>query len=90
MREGYQRQVSLMLDVLPIVAKAKVFALKGGTAINFFFRNGPRLSVDIDLHYLPLNSRAEALQDIRGNMETIKSDIEKSMPETRVNLFTKC
>ena len=61
MKEEYQRQVNLLLDILPIVAQTEVFALKGGTAINFFVLDCPRLSVDIDLHYIPLNSRKEAL-----------------------------
>jgi len=47
-------QVELLVRVLPFVAKQECFALKGGTAINLFVRNMPRLSVDIDLVYLPL------------------------------------
>lgn len=89
MRELYQNQVSLLLDVLPIVSKSNVFALKGGTAINFFFRDCPRLSVDIDLHYLPDNSRDEALADIQSNMESIKADIEIAMPGARVIINPK-
>ncbi len=85
----YTKQVSLLLDVLPIVGKAKVFALKGGTAINFFFRDCPRLSVDIDLHYLPDKPRTEALADILKNLEIIKTDIEKAMPEVKVAINTK-
>ena len=50
----YREQVSLLLRVLPIVGREKVFALKGGTAINLFVRDLPRLSVDIDLTFLPL------------------------------------
>ena len=53
----YKAQVDLLLQVLPYVAKEKIFALKGGTAINLFVRDMPRLSVDIDLTYLPLDSR---------------------------------
>jgi len=49
----YRSQVELLLRVLPYVAKEKIFALKGGTAINLFVRELPRLSVDIDLTYLP-------------------------------------
>lgn len=86
MRALYQNQVRLLLDVLPIVNKSNVFALKGGTAINFFFRDCPRLSVDIDLHYLPDNNRAEALADIQSNMEAIKADIEIAMPGANVNI----
>lgn len=50
----YRAQVDLMLQVLPYIAKEEIFALKGGTAINLFVREMPRLSVDIDLTYLPL------------------------------------
>jgi len=46
------------LQVLPHIAKRKIFALKGGTAINLFVRDMPRLSVDIDLTYLPLDSKS--------------------------------
>jgi len=51
--------------VLPIVGREEVFALKGGTAINLFVRDLPRLSVDIDLTFLPLVERNEALVGIR-------------------------
>jgi len=43
--------------VLPLVDREAVFALKGGTAINFFVRDLPRVSVDIDLVYLPIGER---------------------------------
>ncbi|MBU2099429.1 MAG: nucleotidyl transferase AbiEii/AbiGii toxin family protein [Gammaproteobacteria bacterium] len=86
MREHYQKQVALLLDVLPIIAKAEVFALKGGTAINFFFLDCPRLSVDIDLHYLPQESRSDALRDIHLHMQQFKAEIENSFPGTRVSI----
>lgn len=79
MNRKYQAQVGLLLDVLSIVSTVEVFALKGGTAINFFFLDYPRVSVDIDLHYLPLNEREEALRDIRRNMETVKWEIERRL-----------
>ncbi len=50
----YYRQVALLLSTLPVVASERCFALKGGTAINLFVREFPRLSVDIDLAYIPL------------------------------------
>ena len=62
--QNYKAQVSLLLAVLPEVAKEDCFALHGGTAINLFTRNMPRLSVDIDLTYLPLENRNDALQEI--------------------------
>jgi len=49
----YYNQVKLLLKILPLINKFPDFALKGGTAINFFVRNLPLLSVDIDLTYLP-------------------------------------
>lgn len=62
----YFRQVRLLISILPVVASENVFALKGGTAINLFVRDFPRLSVDIDLAYLPLESRLEALKNARS------------------------
>lgn len=78
MTEKYQKQVNLLLEVLQIAVEPEVFALKGGTAINFFFQNCPRLSVDIDLHYLPLNGREKAFRDIRERMEAINLEIKRS------------
>jgi hypothetical protein len=54
----YYRQVRLLVRLLPIIAKESCFALKGGTAVNLFVRDLPRLSVDIDLVYLPLTQPA--------------------------------
>jgi len=58
-QKKYHAQVELLLKILPHVAKESCFSLKGGTAINFFVRDMPRLSVDIDLTYLPIESRDE-------------------------------
>jgi hypothetical protein len=51
---AYKKQVALLLSVLPEVGKEECFALHGGTAINLFVREMPRLSVDIDLTYVPI------------------------------------
>ena len=61
MDEQYVDQVRLLLRVLPDIATEDVFALKGGTAINLFYREMPRLSVDIDLAYLPVEEREKSL-----------------------------
>ena len=82
---AYRAQVDLLLQVLPYVAKEEIFALKGGTAINLFIREMPRLSVDIDLTFLPLDSRAVALQKIQDGLGRIKADIEKNVPGVRIN-----
>jgi len=37
-------QADLLLQVIPHIAKEKTLALKGGTAINLFLRDMPRLS----------------------------------------------
>ena len=66
--ERYRRQVALLVRVLPLIAQEKCFALKGGTAINLFIRNLPRLSVDIDLAYLPVSDREDMVAGMVGEM----------------------
>lgn len=72
------------MRALPIVAQEPCFALKGGTAINLFIRDMPRLSVDIDLAYLPVKPRHESLQEIDAALKNIAAKIEKGIPETKV------
>lgn len=62
----YSKQVQLLVRVLPLVDTEKCFALKGGTAINLFYRALPRLSVDIDLLYIPMDNRENALINIKS------------------------
>ncbi|HAF27783.1 MAG TPA: nucleotidyl transferase AbiEii/AbiGii toxin family protein [Bacteroidales bacterium] len=81
----YKAQVDLLLQVLPYVSKEKVFALKGGTAINLFVRDMPRLSVDIDLTYLPLDSRDDALKNIEEGLNRIKINLGKNLPDIKVH-----
>tara|TARA_B100000378_G_scaffold264805_1_gene248806 strand:+ start:219 stop:1142 length:924 start_codon:yes stop_codon:yes gene_type:complete len=83
-RDQYQAQVRLLMRLIPIVAREACFALKGGTAINLFVRNLPRLSVDIDLMYLPVNERPEALADIDAAMKRIKAAALVELPGARV------
>lgn len=71
--EFYEKQVKLLLKTLPIVSSEKVFALKGGTAINFFIRDLPRLSVDIDLTYLNIESREETILNINTALSKISN-----------------
>ena len=74
----YRKQVELLVKTLPHVAKEACFALKGGTAINLFIRNLPRLSVDIDLTYLPLAGRKLALSEIDAALKRIQQSIQAS------------
>ena len=81
MKDIYKKQVALLLDILPEIAKEDVFALHGGTAINLFCLNMPRLSVDIDLTYIPASeSRDTDLQNIRSALERIKERLRKQIP----------
>lgn len=83
-RDQYQAQVRLLMRLLPIVAREACFALKGGTAINLFVRNMPRLSVDIDLMYLPVHDRPQALAGIDAAMTRIKTAALAELPGARV------
>lgn len=83
--ESYRRQVSLLIKIVPLVAKEAVFALKGGTAINLFLRNMPRLSVDIDLTYLPVKDRASSLKEIDAAMHWIAKEIERGVRGAKVS-----
>ena len=86
---SYKHQVSLLLQVLPEVAKESCFALHGGTAINLFIREMPRLSVDIDLTYRPLEDRSTSLKNIVNALETIKTNIERVVPKVKITLKQK-
>src|SRR5882672_10249492 len=80
----YRRQVSLLVRVLPHVAAEDCFALKGGTAINLFVRDMPRLSVDIDLTYLPVQPRAESFAAVDAAMKRVVARIMKTIPGARI------
>lgn len=79
----YYKQVKLLVQLLPLVAEERCFALKGGTAINLFVRDLPRLSVDIDLVYLPMQGRNEALQSISTALSRITERITKALPQAK-------
>ena len=83
-RKEYKKQAALLLAVLPEVAKETCFALHGGTAINLFVRDMPRLSVDIDLTYLPIEDRAATLEHIAEALERIKARIKTVIPGLQV------
>lgn len=76
----YARQVRLLVRTLPLVFQEPCFALKGGTAINLFVRDLPRLSVDIDLTYLPVEDRDTSLAAIDAALRRIADAIEHALP----------
>jgi predicted nucleotidyltransferase component of viral defense system len=79
--ESYRRQVELLLRVMPVVAAEECFALKGGTAINLFVRDLPRLSVDVDLTYLPVADRATSLSGVEEALERIAEKAKRAVPD---------
>ena len=70
MNPRYLETARLMTQIAPHIFAGGHFALKGGTAINLFYRNMPRLSVDLDLvfidHSMP---RGEALAKIAADLD---------------------
>ena len=82
--DQYRHQVALLVRAIPFVAAEKEFALKGGTAINLFVKDLPRLSVDIDLAYLPVADRPASLAAIDAAMSRIADRIEKGIRGARV------
>ena len=80
-KTNFKGQVMLMLDCLTQIFPSNLFALKGGTAINFFIRDMPRLSVDIDLTYLPLNDRQSSLRNIENELKNTAENIKRNIKD---------
>jgi len=80
----YHKQVALLISVIPEIALDPRFALHGGTAINLFHRDMPRLSVDVDLTYIPIEDRETSFTNISVALTNIKSTIEKRLQGSRV------
>ncbi|APR03136.1 Nucleotidyl transferase AbiEii toxin, Type IV TA system [Thauera chlorobenzoica] len=68
--------VRLLLAVAPGVFANGIFAMKGGTAINLFVRDMPRLPVDIDVVYLPWHTP-------RVDRYTMATRVQKAKRPTR-------
>ena len=69
---SYLRQAELVVRCIPAIAAEPCFAIKGGTAINLFELNLPRLSVDIDLTFLPVTGRDTAIVEINAALLRIE------------------
>ena len=80
----YFKQAELLLRIIPLIDREAIFALKGGTAINLFVRDLPRISVDIDLVYLPVDERDVSLRGISSALIRISRGIESKIPGTKV------
>jgi len=77
METRYLKQTELVVHCLPAIAQESCFALKGGTAINLFELDLPRLSVDIDLTFLPVTDRATAIREINAALTRIAERLKK-------------
>lgn len=80
----YLKQVQLLLRVLPEIAREPDFALHGGTAINLFYTEMPRLSVDIDLTFIPYRDRKTDLFNIREKLLRISEQIRNVIPAVQI------
>lgn len=84
--QAYIDTVRLLLRAVPDIFRNEVFAMKGGTAINLFVQDMPRLSVDIDVVYVPRDpSREEALRAISDEISSIQQRLEKLGLSVRLN-----
>ncbi len=86
MNKVYIETVRLLLEAAPIIFETPLFAMKGGTAINLFVQNMPRLSVDIDVVYANHTAtREEVLNSISDALETTRNRLAQFDIETEVS-----
>ncbi|MBB72165.1 MAG: hypothetical protein CMF50_07185 [Legionellales bacterium] len=79
-------QVRLLLQCLPAIANQSEFAIKGGTAINLFIQDLPRLSVDIDLTFINGQlGRSQSLEAIDKGLRTLSQAIQEKNQQTTIN-----
>src|SRR3546814_5285140 len=71
MDKTYADTVRLLLAVAPDVFANDIFATKGGTAINLFVRDMPRLSVDIDVVYLPWQTPRDRSEEHTSELQSL-------------------
>ncbi len=84
MNDVYRKKVELLLRILPFVTDEECFAVHGGTAINLFVKNLNRLSVDIDVTYIPLEDRTSSLNHINEALMRIADRVRRSFRDIRI------
>lgn len=84
MNNNYLKKVELLLKILPFVTDEECFAIHGGTAINLFVKNLYRLSVDVDVTYIPLEDRSASIQHIDEALLRIADRVRHRFPDARV------
>ena len=85
----YTSKTKLLVRALPYIYAHDCFALKGGTALNLFVRDLPRLSVDIDLTYLPSANYEQAIEDIEKNLSELTEEIKAGIAGCLVKKSSK-
>jgi len=77
MNAAYDATVRQLLDIAPAVFASPHFAIKGGTALNLFLQDLPRLSVDIDVVFTDHTlEREAALQAIAAELDAVRARLE--------------
>lgn len=85
MDKTYVEMVRLLLDVAPDVFQARSFAMKGGTALNLFVQDMPRLSVDIDVVYVAhATERTAALAEIGAELNSLTRRLKAREIESEI------
>jgi predicted nucleotidyltransferase component of viral defense system len=77
MTPDYVDTVRLLLAIAPTVFASGRFAMKGGTALNLFVQDMPRLSIDIDVVYIDhVPDREAALKTISAELIAMKAALK--------------
>jgi predicted nucleotidyltransferase component of viral defense system len=77
MNQEYLDTVRLLLAIAPAIFESSRFAIKGGTALNLFVQDLPRLSVDIDLVFTDHTlDRDSALTAIAGELSAAQARVQ--------------
>ncbi len=85
MTDDYIATVRLLLDIAPTVFRSGLFAMKGGTALNLFVQDMPRLSVDIDVVFTDhVPDREAALAAIRAELRAVQQALQDRGLEVRL------
>jgi predicted nucleotidyltransferase component of viral defense system len=80
----FYKQADLLIRIIPEIAREKEVALHGGSAINLFYNEMPRLSVDIDLTYLPTGPRDADLAMIRAICDRLTERLRLTIPGIKI------
>lgn len=83
--EVYRNQFILLLKTLPCLSEQDKFVIKGGTAINLFYQNLPRISVDIDLTYTIIENRELTIKHMNQELQALEELINKRIPNVKTH-----